>query len=77
VWVIQQWLQTTDAQRYHDMHIAFLQFEDNPGSEGFVAEEIRDLRALLGEQQGTERWNDDIAHLLAKLDKAAQDHTIG
>ncbi|MDX2643254.1 hypothetical protein PV341_06625 [Streptomyces sp. PA03-1a] len=65
---LNRWLHDADPSRYFELRIAFLQFEYNPGHESFAADEVRALRALLEEQRGTERWNDALASLLARLE---------
>ncbi|WP_431961578.1 hypothetical protein [Actinacidiphila sp. bgisy160] len=65
---LNRWLHDSDHARYCELQVAFLQFEYNPGHESFAADEVRALRALLGEQRGTARWNDALASLLARLE---------
>ncbi|MGA4867598.1 hypothetical protein ACPB9J_33735 [Streptomyces lavendulocolor] len=64
------WIRSTDEDRFWQLETAFLQFDMNPGHECFVADEIRALRAFLAEQQGTTRWNDAVARLLARFESA-------
>lgn len=67
---LSSWVRETDESRFWALEIALLQFDNCPGSENFVADEVRDLRAFLAEQRGTERWNDGVASLLAKFVEA-------
>lgn len=65
---LHRWLRDVDPCRYFELRVAFLQFEYNPGHESFASDEVRALCALLEEQRGTERWNDALARLLARLE---------
>lgn len=72
IYHLAEWLRGEEPARWWGMEIAFLQFDMNPGSEAFTADEIRDLRTLLAEQRGTERWSPMLASLLAKFEAAEQ-----
>jgi hypothetical protein len=69
-WRLRDWITDTDEDRFQQLEIALLQFEDNPGREAFVADEIRDLRKCFAEQRGTDRWSPSLASLLARFETA-------
>ena len=67
---LSMWLMSADEDRFWALELAFLQFDYNRGNEHFTADQIRELRAFLSEQRGTNRWNGTTAGLLTKFETA-------
>ncbi|MFF9158363.1 hypothetical protein ACF1AB_39755 [Streptomyces sp. NPDC014846] len=70
IYDLNNWVRTAAPDRFWDLELTFLQFDECQGREFFTADEIRTFRAFLAEQRDTDRWNCALASYLAKLEAA-------
>lgn len=70
IYDLNTWVRTADPDRFWDLELTFLQFDECQGREFFTANEIRRFRAFLAERRDTDHWNDGLASYLQKLEAA-------